>query len=504
MSGKEDFEFYASGWDQTRWELNYIGEDKEMDIPEELIAKAEGRVTVAISSSAGNEIESISLPSNIYDVWLGTLYAVKRLKKITVDPKNPYLKDIGGVLFTKDGKKLIKAPADMQGIYTVPEGVEQIGAFAFQNSQLEEVVLPDTVTVIEGGAFQWSNLKRMKVPEGVTRIEDNVFSEAGKLEEFCFLGNTTVSYMYAEMDREMEQRISGEAFSQTSEAYLLACLKCYPALDPLRQKFIAAAKRGGREKILEFLVSTKPDIPRKKGIYEILELDEGEAEIQKYEGKDEILDIPAKIQGKRIVSIGNRAFEKNEYIQKVIVPAGVKRIGKQAFKECVSLEEAVLAESCTEIGKAAFMDCKALKKINLPEGIRVLSSRVLCNCKSLECLVLPKGMEKIEDEALKYCETLNDLQLPAGITYLGKECFYACGFNHGPKMEDAWGYSIKLFAVPESVKQIDDGGNGIFACYPKAQELFGVFDYKIRLLVKKGSVAHRYASKKKIRFELMD
>lgn len=32
--------------------------------------------------------------------------------------------------------------------------------------------------------------------------------------------------------------------------------------------------------------------------------------------------------------------------------------------------------------------------------------------------------------------------------------------------------------------QIDDGGNGIFAAYPKAQELFGVFEYKVILQVK--------------------
>ena len=93
-----------------------------------------------------------------------------------------------------------------------------------------------------------------------------------------------------------------------------------------------------------------------------------------------------------------------------------------------------------------------------------------------------------------------ELLLPDGLLSLGKESLYGCGFNHGPVPEGGWGYGLKEFYIPASVKQIDDGGSGIFACYPKAQELFGVFEPKMMLKVVRGSVAHRYASKKKIRF----
>ena len=95
------------------------------------------------------------------------------------------------------------------------------------------------------------------------------------------------------------------------------------------------------------------------------------------------------------------------------------------------------------------------------------------------------------------------MELPEGLRYLGKECLYACGCNYGLVLPGEWGYSKRKFAIPASVTQIDDGGNGIFAAYPKAQELFGVFEYKVILQVKRGSVAHRYAAKKKIRFELV-
>ena len=503
MSDIKDFEFNSSGWNQNRWELKYLGQDKDIVIPEELIAEAKGECVVAVSAEHGDLIESIALPKNIYDVWLGTLYGAQSLKSITVDPENPYLKAMDGVLYTKDGKKLIKAPCQMTGTYTVPDGVEEIEISAFENSHLEEVLLPDSLKTIGDYAFQGSEIKKMTVPKSITQLKDSVFCRCRDLEEFTFSGDVTISYSYMDMDPEMEQRISGENYLDVPECYTLACLKTYPNLDQCKRKFISAAKRGQKTKILEYLLSLTSDQPREKGKYEINDIENGEAVITKYTGEEASIEIPTEIDGKKITAIGNEAFFGNEYIEKLVVPDGVRSIGKKAFCGCISLEEATLPESCTEIGGAAFMGCKMLKSVNLPKGLTVLASKVFKECVSLAQLELPVSLIKIDDEALSNCQQLQELKLPEGLYYLGKECFYACGFNYGPQLEGEWGYSKRKFGIPESVTQIDDGGNGIFACYPKARELFGVFEYKLILQVKKGSTAHRYAAKKKIRFELV-
>ncbi len=503
MSNINDFEFYNAGWNKERWDLKYKGEDKDVVIPEELMEKAKGKFTVAISAENPNEIESISIPKNVPDVWLGTLYGGRGLKKITVDPENQYLKDVDGVLYTKDGKRLIKAPAQMTGKYIVPEGVEEIETSAFQYSNLDEVILPESLKTIGYYGFQYSKLKKVVIPKGMSELEDNAFSECSELEEFSFAGDTKFSYSRTDMDPEMEQRISGEAFTRPAECYILACLKTYPNIDKCRRKFIAAAKRGKKEKVLEYLLSTMPEIKVEKGTFEINVLEDGSGEIKSYKGEESVIEIPNEIDGKKITAIGKGAFEENEYIEKVIVPDGVTLIQNNAFKGCISLEEAILPESCTSIGVSVFEDCKGLKKADLPKGVRVLSRKVFKNCISLESLDIPSGVIKIDDQALYYCESLKDITLPEGLTYLGKECLYACGFNYGPVLEGEWGYSKRKFYIPASVTQIDDGGSGIFAAYPKAQELFGIFEYKVILQVKKGSIAHRYAAKKKIRFELV-
>lgn len=500
MIKSNGFEFWDVGWSKGAWELKYTGEEKHMIIPKELIDQAGEDVETVRLSSETKDLESIYIPENVKDVWMGTLYATNSLKEIRVSEESPYLKSVDGVLFTKDGKKLIKMPPVKSGRFDIPEGTEEIENSAFDKSHLESVTFPKSLKKIGSYAFSGSKIRSAVIPEGVEEIEDNVFSQASDLEEFELLGNTKIEYMHMDMASEMEGRISGEGFFHTSEAYILACLKVYPDMDSYRRKFIAAAKRGKREKILQYLMDTKPAAEEQKGTFETADLDDGTISIKKYEGNEEILNIPAEIDGKKVTAIGDSAFEKNEYLMKVTLPEGVTAVGKKAFRGCISLEEVSLPESCVSIGREAFFECKSMKKANLPKGITILESKVFCDCVSLESLTLPDGLVKIGNAALKNCDSLNELLLPDGLLSLGKESLYGCGFNHGPVPEGGWGYGLKEFYIPASVKQIDDGGSGIFACYPKAQELFGVFEPKMMLKVVRGSVAHRYASKKKIRF----
>ncbi len=60
---------------------------------------------------------------------------VKRFKKVTVDPENPFFTSVNGVLFTKDMRTLVCYPCGKGGdSYKTPETVETIGAAAFANN----------------------------------------------------------------------------------------------------------------------------------------------------------------------------------------------------------------------------------------------------------------------------------------------------------------------------------------------------------------------------------
>ncbi len=78
----------------------------------------------------------------------------------------------GGVLFTKDGKRLIRYTyKNEEASYTVPDGVESIDTNAFYDvADLTEVILPESLRTIGSLAFALSGVKEITIPAGVTEI----------------------------------------------------------------------------------------------------------------------------------------------------------------------------------------------------------------------------------------------------------------------------------------------------------------------------------------------
>lgn len=500
MSDFKDFKF-QKGYD---WELTYNGSDKDVVIPEELIAQAGEDAEIRFLSDC-EQIESISIPKNVKSIWLGMFYRNESLKKITVDEQNKYLTSKDGVLFSKDMTKLIKAPVMMTGEYTVPESVITICMHAFSKSKLSKIILPDNLAEIEDYAFErCENLTSISIPEGVEEIEESTFQLASNVKEFEFKGNTKITSIYGDNAEHLEELLIRKYFDHHSEGFLLQEVKTFPKLDENRQRFMAACKLGKFPKILDYLISTKPQTKVRKGIFKVNDLTDTEVEIKKYIGKDENIQIPSEINGKKVVSIGEKAFNDNYYCINVQIPDGVTEIKDNAFKNCVSLKKVTIPESCKTLGKSIFEECKLLTYVNIPDGVTEIPEKAFYNCISIKKLDLPQTVERIKAEALKNCSSLVDFELPSNIYALDKEALYDCGFNHGEVPEGEWGYSLREFTMPESLKKISSAGETMFARYAAAQDKFGVFEYKIKLRVVKGSTAHKYAVKNHIRFVFVE
>ena len=90
---------------------------------------------------------------------------------------NEAITDEFGVKYSKDGRKLLKAPKELKGTYSVKKGTEIIcaGSFIYCES-LRSLVIPDGVTTICNSAF-WccSSLSSLVLPDSITNIGDSVF-----------------------------------------------------------------------------------------------------------------------------------------------------------------------------------------------------------------------------------------------------------------------------------------------------------------------------------------
>ena len=82
-----------------------------------------------------------------------------------------------GVKYSKDGRKLLEAPYELDVTYSIKEGVRIICDEAFDNCcSLTDIVLPEGVNSIGERAFHnCSSLTSIVIPDGVTSIGDWAF-----------------------------------------------------------------------------------------------------------------------------------------------------------------------------------------------------------------------------------------------------------------------------------------------------------------------------------------
>lgn len=107
-------------------------------------------------------------------------YRTCRIQNIEITESNPYYKSIDGVVYSKDGKKLIKfSPVRRCCNFKIPEGVEEIDAHAFDwNKYIYRVQLPETLKNLKSGTFTTcEKLRVIYIPSAMEYIEDGCFAD---------------------------------------------------------------------------------------------------------------------------------------------------------------------------------------------------------------------------------------------------------------------------------------------------------------------------------------
>jgi BspA type Leucine rich repeat region (6 copies) len=136
------------------------------------------------------------------------------LTAIMVDTLNPAYRSADGVLFDKNEQMLIAYPPGRAGSYAVPNGVTNVGPYAFYDCRvLTNLTLPASMSRIGVQAFEgFLGLGHMAIPDGVgtvgtyafggcaqlasitigkgvTNLEDTVFGVCTNLRAIYFKGN---------------------------------------------------------------------------------------------------------------------------------------------------------------------------------------------------------------------------------------------------------------------------------------------------------------------------
>jgi hypothetical protein len=123
------------------------------------------------------ELEEIELPpyAALIEDNFHLCYA---LKEIRVPEENPHYASRNGVLYSKDGKRLLRCPpGHALNVEDIFDGIEAIAESAFEFCKnLLNVTIPESVSVIEGYAFSnCRNLSHIQLHPNIQMVGDGHF-----------------------------------------------------------------------------------------------------------------------------------------------------------------------------------------------------------------------------------------------------------------------------------------------------------------------------------------
>ena len=364
----------------------------------------------------------------VMDKDLSTKRTEEELKEALVDE--------WGVKYSKDGRKLLKAPGELSGAYSVKEGTRIICDRAFWYcDSLSEIVIPSSVASIGDSAFLGCrSLSEIVIPSSVTSIGDWAFSVCRSLSEIVIPSSVT--------------SIGDSAFNGCFSLKYISIPKSIICLN--------GNPFAGWDGKLECL---SPNFVYEDDVL----FNKDKSRIISFRNQN----IESYVIPSSVTSIGEGTFSVCRSLSEIVIPSSVTSIGDFAFSFCLSLSEIVIPSSVTSIGKGAFFRCHSLSEIVIPSSVASIGDRAFSFCDSLSEIVIPSSVTSIGDIAFSGCDSLSEIVIPSSVTSIGDSAFSGCD-------------SLSEIVIPSSVTSIGDSAfyNCKFPDYLK-KELISRFGDKI-------------------------
>ena len=123
-----------------------------------------------------DSLQSVSVPASVTSIASDVFNGCPMLQEINVDPNNQEYASVNGIFYNKTLSKLIVfPPAKPETSFEIPEGVTEIGTYAFYGCKnLTAISIPQTVNTIGYASFEYAtNLMSVTVfKEQPIRISD--------------------------------------------------------------------------------------------------------------------------------------------------------------------------------------------------------------------------------------------------------------------------------------------------------------------------------------------
>lgn len=151
--------------------------------------------------------------------------------------------------------------------------------------------------------------------------------------------------------------------------------------------------------------------------FEYIEVDGGII-LTKYIGDSKDIIVPAKIDGKSVLSLKG-AFCGDTSVRNVRLSEGIVSVDYMTFWHCVSLESVDLPDSLETVGHAAFEGCVSLEKVRLGKNLTDIMPYAFGGCQALKSVDLPECLRFIGEKAFDGCVSLGEVFIPSSVEIIG-------------------------------------------------------------------------------------
>ena len=295
--------------------------------------------------SSCTRLTRVTIPASVTNIGYGAFSFCSGLTAFYVNTANPAYCEIGGVLLTRDRTKLLAYPSGKTAVsYTVPDGVTEVGSYAFYgNKTLTELSFPGTLNSI--GKFAFSG-------------------RSTKFNQITFRGTV----------------------EQWSEVEIY----------------------GGNDCVTDTLIRcTDGDLPYDASLCGArLHWSKAEDGTLTISGMGRMWDYTVRNGSSFYPYHSTRSIPWGSEVSKLVLEEGVTYLGTAAFSDVPSdrvlfFTELSIPSTVTEIGPYCFRQCVSLEQIALPEGLQTLGHHVFYGCSGLTGITIPASVTKIGEGAFQ-------------------------------------------------------------------------------------------------------
>ena len=322
------------------------------------------------------------------------------------------IKDEYGVVYSKDGVRLLACKKKSIVSYEIKEGTKIICDSAFADcKKLKSIKLPHNDIAI--GAFAFDNctsLESFKITQNIKYIGSNPFT-----------GCDIIS-----LDGENEKYVTIDDCLYSKDKKILISYNSYKSNNTILNSVQTIGENAfsGNKELSSLTISDNVTSINERAFADC---------------KLKIIKLP-----KRLKYLGDSAFFNCTNLVSLSIPGGIKTIEFNTCYNCKSLSKIDIHEGVNFIDSYSFDNCLSLVNLNLPGSLTTIGRGNFSNCENLISIGFKEGLEIIEDYAFSSTKNLCELHLPKSIKSIGKHAF-------------SWNDKIVYLSLPEGLVSLDEG-----------------------------------------------